>query len=248
MFSHMNLIGTDTETGGLYPSRHALLSIAGYCSWGRLPFLVYVTPESQPGKVVEAEAAKKNGYTPELWAKRDAKPVEMAMEWYRDWLKACLADRPEAKVVCHHLAFDKPFLEEAAMVAGMMELGPTRYDWRCSLQLLADLMDEGLIEKGSASLERLGTLCGVWPSGKRPEVHEAHEDAEVCVRGYEWLQGVRKRASENDPATVLMMRLPIEARAFGDLAMLAEKHWPGATVKQEGEWAVCREPQKKEAA
>lgn len=62
----MHFIAIDTETGGTRPGKHALLSIAAVASWSDATFVRHITPESQPGKEVDPEAARINGYTPEV--------------------------------------------------------------------------------------------------------------------------------------------------------------------------------------
>lgn len=180
----MELIACDTETGGFYPSIHALLSICACCGWSRETFEVYITVDSQPGKIVEAQAAEKNGYTLEKWAALGAVDLATAMRRFADWVQARRAEQRYAKVVCHHLAFDKAFLLEAERVTGI-EM-PGRYDWRCSLLKLAELMDEGVIERGSSSLDRLKELSG-WTL-PRSEEHNALQDAQITLHGYLWLK------------------------------------------------------------
>lgn len=58
----MHAIYADTETGGLFPSIHALLSIGACCNWDAPDFHAYITAESQPSKMVDPQAAEKNGY------------------------------------------------------------------------------------------------------------------------------------------------------------------------------------------
>jgi DNA polymerase III epsilon subunit-like protein len=199
----MNAIYKDTETGGLYPSIHALLSIGACCNWDAVPFHVYVTAESQPGKCVDPEAAKKNGYSPERWAECGAVDLATAMEKLMAWVTARKEERPDAVFVCHHLAFDKPFLAEAARSCGLGDL-PHRNDWRCSQVLFGELMDRGLIERGSSSLNRLAELS-CW-SGIRNVEHNALVDAEITRHGHQWLIE-QSSARENGLSELAGMRL-----------------------------------------
>ncbi len=180
----MDAVYKDTETGGLFPSIHALLSIGACCSWGGVPFHAYILPESQKGKTVEPEAAAKNGYTPERWRSLGARFLADVMPEYMAWVEARKKERPDAVFVCHHLAFDKPFLAEAARSCGLGDL-PHRNDWRCSQVLFGELMDRGLIERGSSSLNRLKELSE-W-KGDRPDEHNAMIDAMITRHGHQWL-------------------------------------------------------------
>lgn len=180
----MDLIATDTETAGLFPSIHALLSIGACCSWSGETFEVYITVESQPGKIVDPEAAEKNGYSVARWAELGAVDLMTAMQRFAAWLNARKEERRKMKVVCHHLAFDKGFLGEAGRVCGI-EM-PHRHDWRCSQLKFGELMDEEVIERGSSSLDRLKELSG-WKL-PRAEAHNALQDAQITLHGYLWLK------------------------------------------------------------
>jgi DNA polymerase III epsilon subunit-like protein len=182
-FTTMHFIATDTETGGVYPAIHALLSIGACCSWSPDTFLAYITPESQPEKSVCAEAAAKNGYTPEKWAALGARPLAEVLGEFVVWIGDRKAERRQAKIVCHHLAFDRSFFSEAERVTGYQI--PHRSDWRCSQVKFGELMDAGLIELGSSSLNRLIELSG-W-TGLRLDEHDALQDAEATLHGYAWL-------------------------------------------------------------
>lgn len=186
-----DIIAIDTETGGLLPSQNALLSIAAVASWDtQKPFLVYLWPHEK--KHIVPEAAKVNGYNEKRWQDNNAQSLETGFGWFCDWLRARLSEKPEARLVCHNLTFDKGFLEEAASLTEM-EL-PGRYRWRCSMNSFAEMMDDGLVEKGSASLQRLAELSGAWALNKHREIHDPMEDAMACLFGYLWLRGIRKRA------------------------------------------------------
>ena len=187
--TNMDTITSDTETGGLYPSVNALLSIGACCSWSEARFLAYITVESQPGKTIEAEAARVNGYTPERWKERGAVNLAAAFDGFSMWLEARKKERPGAVIVCHHLAFDKSFLHEAGRITGH-DL-QHRNDWRCSQVEFGRLMDVGLIARGSSALNRLRELSG-WNGGREAE-HDALEDARITLHGWQWLAAVAKR-------------------------------------------------------
>ena len=109
-------IVTDTETGGVYPAIHALLSIGACCSWSGEYYLAHITEDSQPGKTVCAEAAAKNGYTREKWEKLGARALDVVMPEFLAWITTRKEERAEAKLVCHNLAFDRSFFMEAERV------------------------------------------------------------------------------------------------------------------------------------
>lgn len=169
----------DTETGGLFPAVHALLSIGAVAPNGD-SFHRFITVESQPGKSVDPEAVKVNGYTPEEWARRGALPLAVVIEDLREWL----AGYPGLPIVAHHEGFDRGFLMEAERVTGVVM--PHRDGWRCSQRLMLELMDLGLVPEGSARLDRLAELAGVGID--RGAKHDALVDAMVTRAGHEWLQ------------------------------------------------------------
>lgn len=225
----MQFIATDTETGGVYPAIHALLSIGACCSWSPDTFLGYITPESQPGKTVCAEAAAKNGYTPEKWAALGAQSLAEVFPQFLAWIKARKAERPAAKIVCHNLAFDRSFFSEAERVTGY-EI-PHRHDWRCSQVKFGELMDAGLIEHGSSALDRLIELSG-W-TGLRLDEHDALQDAQATLHGYTWLID-KAKTPENTLrflyTNCLMERKNLEAFVLSLHEAQATAHDPARTA------------------
>jgi len=226
----MHFIAKDTETGGFYPAIHALLSIGACCSWSPETFRVYITVESQPGKLVHPKAAEVNGYTAEEWERCGAVSLSEAMELYVTWLEARKAERRNAKFVCHNLEFDRSHLREAERLTGI-EI-PHRHDWRCSQLKFGELMDKGALEAGSSSLERLGELSNFWEVGKRPETHYCLHDAQACLHGYLWLLQVDKR--EEDTLRKLYNDSLVKRRALEGMIceaadfMNAESGWDEA--------------------
>jgi len=185
-----DFIVTDTETGGFYPQLNALLSIGAVCSWdANLTFEAYITLDSQPGKTVTEEAAKKNGYSREAWELLNARALDIVIPEFLQWLDARKKERA-APIVCHNLAFDKPFLSEGARICSLDM--PHRNDWRCSQVKFGELMDQGLIEKGSSSLDRLRELSGYAP--ERHEHHNALQDCFITAHGYRWLHAKARTA------------------------------------------------------
>lgn len=180
----LELIGIDTETGGIYPAVNPLLSVALVPSWDAPVTTIYVLPEE--GKIIEPDAAKLNGYTPEVWAERGAVPLHRAMLMFAASLQQLLAEKKEARLVAHNAGFDRSFVEENARPFEI-EL-PGRYQWECSMHELGSLINDGLIPRGGRSLARLGELAGLWPVGGRPELHDVTEDARAALQGYQWLR------------------------------------------------------------
>jgi hypothetical protein len=191
------LIGIDLETGGLYPGWNPILSISIATSGFAGPPLSrtwYIDLTGRDEKAVEAKAREVNGYNYDTWKERGAVPLPLALIEVRRELTALLQERPNALFVAHSAGFDRAFLDYAFLKWGEGPLD--RYQWRCSQQLLAQLMDQGLIPQGSLGLDRLGELSGQWPVSGRPAVHEAHEDALACLIGYQWLLSIQARPME----------------------------------------------------
>ena len=180
----IDFVTIDTETGGLFPSIHALLAIGATCSWSTSTFEAYITPESQPGKMIDPEAVAKNGYSLEAWELLKAQPIQQVYPVFAAWLLERKKERPGCVFVCHHLAFDKPFLSEAGRVCGGEDL-PGRHSWRCSQVLFGLLMDIGILAEGKTSLNRLIEVS-LWPV-ERYEQHNALQDAFATQHGFTWL-------------------------------------------------------------
>lgn len=207
-----DIIAIDTETGGLYSSIHALLSVAVVTSWEAEPLTIYVLPE--PGKVIDARAAEVNGYTPELWEARGAVPLHRGLLQLGAYLKDLFCEKRGAALVAHHAAFDKGFLDEACRPFDIQL--PGRYDCDCSMWLMGRLIKKGRVPPGPCSLNRLGDLSGFWQKEKRSVHHDAAQDARACLHGYQWLASLepaRRTDLEIVQQTEDLARL-ILARAF----------------------------------
>lgn len=184
-----HFIAIDTETGGLLPHRHALLSIAAVASWEVDPFHVFILPET--GDVIEKEAARKNGYTPELWEARGAMSLKHALIGFQHWLAASGAIGCEfsALPLAHNAGFDRAFLDHAAGRTGL-EI-PLSHRWRCSQAALLLAQDAGFYDGAEfASLDTLGAVSGFWEKEKRAAAHDALQDARCCLHGYQYLLGL----------------------------------------------------------
>lgn len=101
-----NIIVLDFETGGLDPTKHALMSVAAVTLDDRLLPLTeyYQVIQDLPGKIIEADAQAVNGITDEE-IKNTGIPVTQVL----DDLHIIL----EGQVVCcHNAAFDVAWLNE----------------------------------------------------------------------------------------------------------------------------------------
>ncbi len=225
----MDIITFDTETGGLIPSRHALLAIGAACSWSPATFEKHITPESQPGKTIDPQAAEKNGYSPEAWQLLGAIPMQTAIVQFYTWIAKRIEERPDALLVCHHVAFDRPFLAESAATLDVGEL-VHRNRWRCSQNKFSDLMDSGHIPAGSASLDRLAELSG-WPH-PRAQSHNALQDAQIALHGYQWL--LEQARKPEATLRALYTESLKERRRLEDLFVHL-----GTWIDAESDWAEC---------
>jgi len=228
----MNFIAIDTETGGTRSGKHALLSIGAAVSWDteHTTFLRYCHPAD--GYTIEPEAARINGYTPDLWAQRGAIPLEHAMRDLADFLADAFRQRPHARMLAHNAGFDRAFLEESAVICGIRL--PIRHAWRCSMDKMGTLIDRGLIPNGNAKLDRLGELSGQWEPNQRPPVHDALHDALACLRGYQWL--LKKEKGAEDTLRDLYNISLTERRRLEDLFVKL-----GAWMDSEADWDECGE-------
>ena len=186
MLTTPSFIAIDTETGGLDPARHALLSLAAVPSWDYEPFHVCIHPGAG---LIDAEAAKVNGYTPELWEQRHAVPLKLALMAFQCWLEQSGARRLKAVPLAHHAGFDRGFVEAAEQRTGCdLEL---ERRWRCSMATLLALQDAGYFDaRKFASLNELGTISGFWDKEQRAGKHDALQDARCALHGYRFLLGL----------------------------------------------------------
>lgn len=226
----MHYVIADNETGGLYSSIHALLSIGACCTWSAETFQVYITPESQPGKIVDPASLAKNGYSAALWAAHGAVSLGEGMVSFLDWIAERKMERHAAKFVCHNLAFDRGFYGEAERITGR-EI-PHRHDWRCSQVLFGHLMDRGLIEACSSSLDQLAKLSG-W-TGERTSAHNALQDAEITRHGLRWL--LEKEKGPEDTARQLYTQSLSERRRLESLLIKV-----GEWMESKSSWDECGE-------
>lgn len=173
------MVAVDLETGGFIPGVHALLSI-GADAGGGDTFHVLVLPEEDA--IVEMEAVKVNGYTRAGWEWGGAKSLGLALAEFQEWLTE-LAKKRGARLmpVAHCAPFERKWIEWMEQVLGS-PLG-LNYRWRCSQAVLGFLMDVGMVPNGSASLDALCSVSGVY---RPPGAHGALSDATACREGYLW--------------------------------------------------------------
>lgn len=169
-----NLLFLDTETGGLNPRDHDLVSVA----------CILTDPSGQtvleewdtkvyPMKPVDPEAARINGYTKEAWA-NDAVHAGPAM------VKVLQMARG-AMMVCHNVPFDKSFIEAAMSINRQRWTG--RYHTVDTVALAMPLLRAGLIE--NVKLETLTAYFGV-----EHVKHRALGDAKACREVFLRLQAI----------------------------------------------------------
>lgn len=188
-----SLLAIDTETGGLDPQRHALLSIAAHHPLHG-EFSAFIRPA--PGKIIDPEAARVNGYTPELWEKKGALSLPFAMVAFQLYLEGLpLRITPLA----HHAGFDRSFLSQACQETATL-MPQLNCRWECSQAATAFMMRAGMIDAENASLD---SLCA-WAGIPRPAVHDALADARACHLGYTML--LRAATARSRPLPLLLSK------------------------------------------
>ncbi len=244
----MSIIANDTETGGLYPAIHALLSIGAVCLWDGSEYHAYITAESQPGKIIDPGAVRKNGYSREKWESRGSRPLDVVFAEFTGWLAARFSERPAALMLCHNAAFDRSFYAEAERLTG--HTMPGRGSWVCSQMKMNEMLQRGTISGASSSLDCLAKLSA-WPHA-RAEDHDALEDSCITLHGYQWLL---KKQQESEETLRAFYTESLKARRrlellIAKLAMLqfGDPDWTQAPSKDEIEFALqILAAQKKEA-
>lgn len=179
----MRLIAIDAETGGFKAPENALLSLTLIAlnedlSPGEALDL-FILPE--PDRTVEEGAAKINGYTPELWAERNAIPLAVAMERARQWV----GDLGGGVALAHNAPFDRGFVTHQEERLGI-QLGLGQV-WTCSLAKFRESCRPLGIKPANHKLETLARLSGHWGPEFVRGAHGSKEDALACAAGYRWL-------------------------------------------------------------
>lgn len=176
----MGLICIDTETGGFDPRNCALLSVALVELDKDLNPMrdleVFIQP--YPGKVIEEQAAKVNGFSTTEWYKRGALPIHQAIETIKMWMPY----NPEA--IAHNAGFDRAFMEAAEEMTGLsLYLG---YAWECTAALFRSVGRAYDFDFKKANLDFAARYVGHWSADYQRGTHSAGDDAKACAAIYKW--------------------------------------------------------------
>lgn len=160
-----NILFLDFETGGLSPRTTDVIEVGCVLTdpSGRTVLEEFET-RVIPTRPVEAEAARINGYDPELWA-RTGVPLLTAMV-------RVLQIADQAVMCCHNAPFDVSFRDAALATTRQRWTG--RYHTYCTVALATPLLRRGLIKD-----TKLPTLADYFQVDQG-EPHRAMSDARTC--------------------------------------------------------------------
>lgn len=184
------VVAVDTETGGFNPDVNPTLSLALVPNLPAKPRILYILPAD--GEIVEVEAARVNGYTPEKWAARGARSRAAAFADAADFLSRLHARAVERRLIpswqklaplAHNAPHDAKFVERHFP-------GLFKQPWRCSMAFFKGLQDAGLLPSGKVNLDAL--LVAMGKQSRGAAVHEADYDAQCAGDGWSWLAGLAK--------------------------------------------------------
>lgn len=172
------LVFVDTETGGLDPSKNALLSVAAIrCDAKGKPVDRYEAKikVAEP-LTVEAQAAAVNGYTPEKWA--DGLEEVAVLARLRDLLR-------DAVWVGHSPRFDQEFID-----AGFRRQFLKTAGYKLGYRYLIDtaILSWPILKAGKVEDLKLQTMARHFAIDPG-EAHTAMADAESCRLLYAALVG-----------------------------------------------------------
>jgi DNA polymerase III epsilon subunit-like protein len=176
------MIVIDCETGGLDPQKHALVSVALYCTKTREMLTVLVRPAE--GLLLDPEAEEVHGFSREF-LESNGLSERNAMERVAQWL-----EEREDDVGGANPRFDGDFLRAAAKRCGIWLKLPGRM---VDVQTIAWVADKlGRIElprkkpggPASCSLDSILVTLGRAREGKR---HDAAEDAALTAFAFQRL-------------------------------------------------------------
>jgi DNA polymerase III epsilon subunit-like protein len=171
----MNLVFLDTETGGLDCAKNPLLQIGAVDQMGG-ELSIYIKPP--PNMAIEDTAKRVNGW-PASHADKQVVEYPVAANMLVSWLQC---RRPDW-IVCHHSAFDYPFVRQLFFSTGTPDkLLPGTI---CTKVMGITLREIGGLPTSSVSLSAL--LEELAPDYKRPEPHDALEDAKATKVVYDAL-------------------------------------------------------------
>jgi DNA polymerase-3 subunit epsilon len=172
------LVVVDTETGGLNPESHSILSVAALILDGDKIVDEYYTLINEGECVVaEGSALKVNGLTMERVRSEGVSP-EVAVKGINDLLtKHALRG---ATLVAHNAAFDVGFMKRLYRLAGQDYEKRFAYRHLCTVTgaLLLDQAGIIVLPSGSASLDNLIKLFGIEADREK---HDALVDARACA-------------------------------------------------------------------
>lgn len=177
----MSIIAIDTETGGFKPAENSLLSITlielDDALVPKRDLDLFIIPEVD--RVISEDAAKINGYTPELWLERGAIPLREAFTRIADWVV------PGSIALAHNAPFDRSFVVHQEQKLGI-HLGLAE-GWLCSLAKFRALTGPLRLVTRNHKLDSLAALCGHWGPDFVRGAHGSKADALACAAGYRWL-------------------------------------------------------------
>jgi DNA polymerase III epsilon subunit-like protein len=184
----MKYIYVDTETGGLNPFLHPLLSIGWFVPDTNLSGTVYLTPEDP--SAITPEAAKKNGW-PLSMAGKDIPPADALQQF----IGVIQAHKPEY-LVAHNAPFDYSFLT----VALGKYLNSSLPRFLCTMSMAEALRNIGGLPVSSLSLNSILKELDI--EHVRSDTHDASQDAMLTHKAHQGIQLRLQKMSE------LASRLP----------------------------------------
>jgi DNA polymerase III epsilon subunit-like protein len=195
----MKLYALDTETGGFKPDDNALLSISLVELDAQLLPVpdrildLFILPCAD--RTVSPGAAQINGYTPELWEKRNAVTLVAGFAILREWL-----GKEPAQIIAHNAKFDQAFVSHYEVKAGIkLPLAPL---WACTVSLSRDVCYRKHMQVDNHKLETMARLCGHWKPDFVRGAHGAREDALACAAIYRWAQEQLGAGTKPKPAAI----------------------------------------------
>lgn len=183
----MKLVFFDVETGGLDPSRHAIIQIAAIAVDRKSLEEVerFECKIQFPESAVDAEALEVNSYDSDLWSKEAVNPV-LAEKKFSAFLnrhatRECVSKRGNtyftSEGVAHNSSFDMAFLKAWYARRGVfMPMYPAAF---CTLQLARWVYFSRVDSPENFRLETLAHHLGIWSSGD--EYHDALADVVATV-------------------------------------------------------------------
>jgi DNA polymerase III epsilon subunit-like protein len=171
----------DTETGGLFEDRHALLQVSVIIVDKDLNELDTFAHRIIPNPLfgIEARAIEVNGYDPAEWL-RTGMPWDHADKAFSQYLKQWFGSR-QACGVAHNAVFDEKFVRVHLPMTFNSILQP----WFCTCDALKKWRKR-TGNAGNAKLGSLAELAGYVHAGT-DKAHDALGDTKACLAGLRWL-------------------------------------------------------------